>query len=154
MSKAPAGHHGLTQKKTKSLRNSFWLLHVAEACGAPHVRCPPTGKIIGELLNLDDPKLGLPPSPLKVMRSFNARPVLTRPQHLVVHADGHTELAIVVHDFPYVALSGLHSSLDVIPDFVFKMGLVLEGRSDDELPEMLLTCVTVNGLDLRKAVPW
>lgn len=35
----------------------------------------------------------------------------------------------------------------------FLMGFLIEGRSDDELPEVLLGCCRFNRIDLKRAVP-
>ena len=87
-------------------------------------------------------------------QSLNSKPVLTRPTHLVIHADAYTELDVIVHDFSYVAVSGLNSSIGVVGNMKYNLALVLEGKSDDELPEVVLGCAYTNQLDLTKAVPW
>lgn len=43
--------------------------------------------------------------------------------------------------------------MHLLQEVSFLMGFLIEGRSDDELPEVLLGCCRFNRIDLKRAVP-
>ena len=77
-----------------------------------------------------------------LVKQFNAKPVLTRPQHAFFTgtSSGPTpasyfELDLDVHIFNTIARRGFHSMISSMPQIVLDIGFVLEGKSDEELPE-------------------
>lgn len=53
-----------------------------------------------------------------------------------------------------MAKKGLAYLQNKFAQMIFDVGLVVEGRSDDELPEQLLGASRFYGLDYERAVPW
>ncbi len=61
------------------------------------------------------------------------------------------EMDISIHQFPYVAKSGLSALRDRVPDVKLLVGFVIQGESDEELPETLLGGAEIRGMDFSKA---
>ncbi len=58
---------------------------------------------------------------------------------------------INIHQFPYVAKSGLNVLRDRVPDVKLLVGYVIQGETDEELPETLLGGAEIRGMDFSKA---
>ena len=91
-----------------------------------------------------------------LIQQYNAKPVLTRPQHAFFkgETDGgvpYFEAVLDAHDFNLIARKGLNSLLDRIKDMVLDISFCMEGHSNDELPETLLGCYRINRVDLSVA---
>lgn len=106
-------------------------------------------KAIPEILNVNDIRLGaLRP----VVLANSAKPFLTGPRyHSYVKADDYLEIDVDIHRYAYVARNTLSGMLSEIPKMVVKFGMVVEGRSNDELPEQLLGGIVLK-VDQTKAV--
>jgi len=111
-------------------------------------------KIIATLVNWDDPKLQFNATCSKLVKTYNSKPVLTRPQHKIIHADFYTEVDINIHEFGYLPRRGIYGFLPKVKDMVLDICLVVEAQADAELPEVALVCFTLNKVDLEKGVPW
>lgn len=70
----------------------------------PKIHVCPGEQVIAGLMNPSE--CGLPRAVASLIRSYNFKPLLTRPQH-VWHTDGDTylECAVDVHDFNYLCRS-------------------------------------------------
>ena len=61
---------------------------------------------------------------------------------------------IDVHRFPYLARSTAARLMPRIPKIRLQLGLVVEGRTDNELPERMLMCTQLEDLDLVSSQSW
>eukprot|EP00668_Euglena_longa_P017889 GGOE01022350.1.p1 GENE.GGOE01022350.1~~GGOE01022350.1.p1 ORF type:complete len:689 (-),score=181.62 GGOE01022350.1:330-2396(-) len=111
-------------------------------------------KLVATLLNADDPALQLNSTCTHLVKSWNSKPVLTRPQHRIIHSDLYTELDINLHEFSYLARRGLAGFIGRVKCMELNVALVLEAQTDAELPEVVLTCFTLNRVDLERGKPW
>ena len=111
-------------------------------------------KLICRLANQEEVELGSFEKGL--IGSYNAKPVLTRPQHnfykgVNEHGVDYFEAVLDAHEFAFVAKKGLSSLLDRISDMVVDMSFTVEGHEDDELPETLLGMCRICKIDIEAA---
>eukprot|EP01001_Neometanema_parovale_P010085 NODE_631_length_2234_cov_76.005211_g601_i0.p1 GENE.NODE_631_length_2234_cov_76.005211_g601_i0~~NODE_631_length_2234_cov_76.005211_g601_i0.p1 ORF type:complete len:643 (-),score=101.77 NODE_631_length_2234_cov_76.005211_g601_i0:304-2133(-) len=109
-------------------------------------------KMIGKIMNADEVELYSTERGL--VSKYNAKPVLTRPQHQIYHGSNYTEVDVDVHTFGFIARKGLNGFLPRIAGMVLDVGFVIEGEDNNELPEVILGCFRANKLSLDEAVPW
>eukprot|EP00644_Phytophthora_capsici_P016492 jgi/Phyca11/509971/fgenesh2_kg.PHYCAscaffold_52_\ len=88
----------------------------------------------------------------KLLVSHNATPVLTRPQHRIYHfKDGTTEIVVDIHAFSYIARRGIHSLIDKTSKLVIDVAFVIQGETEEELPEQVLGCCRLDRVNVQKA---
>eukprot|EP00892_Ulva_mutabilis_P000241 jgi/Ulvmu1/10217/UM060_0017.1 len=75
---------------------------------------------------------------LRILNSYNAKPVLTRPQQRFYRGENYLEIDLDLHSFSYVARKGMEGFIDRLQPAIWDHGWCLEGRSDGDLPEVLL----------------
>jgi hypothetical protein len=93
-------------------------------------------KAIPEIINLDEVNLGLM---RPVVQANSAKPFLTGPKfHDYIKTDQYLEVDVDIHRYAYAARNVLDGLLNEIPKMLFRFGMVVEGRSEEELPEQLL----------------
>lgn len=108
-------------------------------------------KVIAQVMNHDE--CGLTGLAKKLLASHNATPVLTRPQHRIYHFnEGSTEIVVDIHAFSYMARRGIHMLLDKCSKLVIDVACVLQGETEDELPERILGCCRLDCVDVAKAM--
>jgi hypothetical protein len=108
-------------------------------------------KVIAQVTNQDE--CGISGMAKKLLVSHNATPVLTRPQHRIYHfGDGSTEIDVDIHTFSYIARRGIHLLLDKTTRLVIDVAFVLQGETEDELPEQVLGCCRLDRPDVQKAM--
>ncbi|CAM9441669.1 unnamed protein product [Phaeothamnion confervicola] len=91
--------------------------------------------------------LGLP----GFCRKFNGKPILVYGKESTTHrGPGYVEIDVCAHNFSYVGRKGLWSVQHKWPEAVVKLGFCIEGRNDDELPERILACAVLKGLDIHR----
>ena len=117
-------------------------------------------KLIGKCLNIDDPELGIS----RFVRRYNAKPTLVNKKGDDVekpNGSGATavylkpgeyfEQSIFIHRWSALSLKTISSVFDKCPLMNVALGLVVEGKADDELDEEILGCVQLNRVDFKAA---
>jgi hypothetical protein len=83
---------------------------------------------------------------------YNGKPVLIKKTGTLIRGDKFIEMDINVHKFAYPSRAGLFGMKDKFAQMVIRCGFTIEGKEDDELPEVLLGCANINGVNLDLAV--
>ncbi|VVA90721.1 unnamed protein product [Arabis nemorensis] len=91
-------------------------------------------KILGRVANVDDPQLSGPEK--KLMQAYNEKP-----------GENYFEIDIDMHRFGYISRKGFETFIDRVKICVLDVGLTIQGNKPEELPEQILCCVRLNGID-------
>mmetsp|Transcript_80928 Transcript_80928/g.252470 ORF Transcript_80928/g.252470 Transcript_80928/m.252470 type:complete len:428 (+) Transcript_80928:75-1358(+) len=106
-------------------------------------------KVVGVLENPED--LDIPAAMGPIVRRFNGKPVLVEREshrYWVSERPDVVELTIDVRGFNPLARSMLRRLRGQLRRAVIQLGILIQGCTDDELPEQLLGAARLSGLDL------
>mmetsp|Transcript_21362 Transcript_21362/g.31784 ORF Transcript_21362/g.31784 Transcript_21362/m.31784 type:complete len:455 (+) Transcript_21362:1087-2451(+) len=81
---------------------------------------------------------------------YNAKPFLSRNCKSYYKGPDHFEVDVDIHRFNYISRQGMYQLRSYLKQLTLDIGFVVQCDADDELPEKLLGCVRLKGLDAEK----
>jgi len=110
-------------------------------------------KVCSRILNPIEGKLGVIAQ--TTLNAFFGKPMLLRDcQKSYVTDDGVCMVEVKGYDFSYIARKTLDSMLLRVPNLIYDFGFLIEGTTDDQLPEQVLIAARVNKCPFEMAGIW
>ena len=104
-------------------------------------------KAIGLVENLDE--VGFP----EIVSGYNGKPVLvTKSAKLHSLSSEVFEIEFDIRQWSILARKSLHSLQAKLKEARCQFGMLIEGKSDEELPEQLLGCYRIHFIDIHEAL--
>jgi len=113
-------------------------------------------KLIGRVVNPDEwaEKGPLSNTELRLLRNYNEKPLLTRPQQRFYTGHGYLEIDLDVHSYAYIAKRAFASYMTRLAPVIFENAFVVQGNRAEELPEIVLGAGRVYRVDFTKSSPF
>ena len=115
-------------------------------------------KLLPRIVNVDEWALKGPLSgaETRLLRNYNGKPLLTRPQQRFYSnsVGKYLEIDVDVHSYAYIARRAFYGYISRLAPVVFENAFVVQGNRAEELPEVLLGCVRVHRVDFTKSRPF
>eukprot|EP00906_Rhabdomonas_costata_P020771 RCo030219 len=103
--------------------------------------------------NVNPGECGFNAATRALIYKYNAKPFVVRDTSSFYLTDRYFEIDIDVHRFGKPARIGLYGCSAVLTDMVLEWAFVLEGETNEELPEQILCALRLAHLDPARVVP-
>lgn len=107
-------------------------------------------KAIPTVMNVDKISFGMVAR--KALSVGNSKPFMTGPtchSFFIPKDRSYFEIDLDFHRYAFAGVKALSAMMPQHPQIVMKLGFVVQGNDDDELPEQMLGCVQLNHLDFN-----
>lgn len=115
-------------------------------------------KLLPSIVNLDEwaEKGPLSGTEVRLIRNYNGKPLLTRPQQrFYTHPQGtYLEVDLDVHSYAYLARRAFHGYMTRLAPVIFENAFVVQGNRPEELPEVVLGGARVYRVDFTQVRPF
>jgi hypothetical protein len=115
-------------------------------------------KLLPRIVNVDEWAIAGPlnGAEVRLLRNYNGKPILTRPQHRFYSdpAGTYFEMDFDVHRYAYIARRAFYGYLTRLAPVVFENAFCLQGNRAEELPEVVLGAARVFRVDFMKSRPF
>eukprot|EP00955_Chlamydomonas_euryale_P066831 359654-Chlamydomonas_euryale.AAC.3 len=113
-------------------------------------------KIIPRIVNVEEwgKKAPLSTAEYRLLRNYNEKPVLSRPQHTFFSGPGYLEVDVDVHTYAYAARVALQSFVQRLGTAVWDIAFVIQGNGPDELPEQVLCTARMHRVPFTPLRPY
>jgi hypothetical protein len=115
-------------------------------------------KLLPRIVNVDEwaEKGPLSNAEVRLLRSYNGKPLLTRPQQRFYSSvqGQYLEIDLDVHSYAYIARRAFFGYMSRLAPVIFENAFVLQGNRAEELPEIVLGAVKVYRVDFTKSRPF
>lgn len=103
-------------------------------------------KLIGQVGNFSE--LSVP----NMLQGYNGKPVLITKSGSLYSGNGYLEMDVDVNCFCYMARMALSQLWNKVPEAELAFAAVIQGDTEEELPERLLGCASLHRMDLQRLV--
>lgn len=115
-------------------------------------------KLLPKIVNVEEwgAEAPLSKTELRLVRNYNGKPLLMRPQ-LTFHMDQngrYFEIDVDVHRYAYIARRAFYGYIPRLGPAIFENGFVIQGNDSSELPEVLLAAARLYKIDFTKVRPF
>jgi len=110
-------------------------------------------KVLGTIANISE--LGVP----SMFHSYCGKPAIIFKTGQIFRGtvdgtnDPYFEMDVNVHEFAYVPRKAIYSVMDRVAAMKIRCAFMLQGESDEELPERVFACCAIDDLDISRPVP-
>ena len=85
-----------------------------------------------------------------LVTKYNAKPFICKTSGVFYKRDHYFGVEVDAHRWGKLALNGFALLKGYIPEMRVRLGLLIEGVDDDELPEQILACAYLSHLSAQK----
>lgn len=89
----------------------------------------------------------------KLLRSYNDKPMMARPQYYVFKEKNYIEIDLDAHIYNFLARRTMHSFFTRLGTMVFDNAFCIQGNVSEELPEALLAAIRIYRLEFSDLPP-
>jgi len=113
-------------------------------------------KLMPRVVNVDEWAQSAPLSGPEVglLRRYNDKPLLTRPQQKFFLTPTYLEVDLDIHNYAYLARKAFTGFTSRLQTVVFDNAFIIQGNRPEELPEQVLAAARVTGVDFEKVRPF
>ena len=88
-----------------------------------------------------------------IISRWNGKPLLTRDEHVFHYGEHYMEIELDLHRWKYLVRKIWNTLSKGAARLPLNSGYVIEGHDNGELPEQVLGCAFITGVDVDSALP-
>lgn len=113
-------------------------------------------KLIARVANVDEWAVEAPLSGTEqaLLRRYNDKPLMTRPQQRFFLTRDYLEVDLDVHNYAYLARKAFTGFSNRLSTVVFENAFVIQGNKQEELPEKVMAAARVSYVDFQRIRPF